>query len=91
MAKVRGSDATIGVYAGATVRPLTVSSWIGDGIDIYASAAASAFGGSIEDFAEKETDDLDEAENSADDEDYDALYRASLVPLWTIGVDGYNN
>lgn len=87
LVKERGGDAAIGVFASARVEPLTAGPILSEGIDIYASAAASAYGGSIEDFAIEEVEDSDLAEGWTDEEGYDALYRAALVPKWTIGVE----
>ena len=91
MIKEGAGGAAIGVFASAWVEPLTANTFMGDGIEVFASSAAGAFGGSLEDFAQKESEDLDSAEGWETEEGTDALYRASLIPLWAAGVEGFDN
>lgn len=79
--------ASLGVFAKIDVKPLLLDDVWG-GVPVYAAAAAQAFGGSIRDFALKEADSLEEAEAALSEDGADGLYRAALVPMWAIGVEG---
>lgn len=89
--KESGAEARVGLIATTRVEPLTLGTFIGDGIDVQSFSAAQAFGGSIEEFAEQGAEGIDVAEGWVTDDGYDALYRASLVPGWTLGIDGVNH
>lgn len=82
------SDAVLGVFAAQRVRPMLLGRMLGAGVEVRGAAAAQAFGGSIEGFARKEMGAIDEAEEAIDDGGNDALYRAALVPMWTLGEAG---
>ena len=84
MVKERSPNTTIGVFATAEVSPLMLGALRDDPIEVHAASAAQAFGGSIEEFALKETDSVEEAEALVLEEDYDGLYRSSLTPVWTV-------
>jgi hypothetical protein len=84
MVKERSPGTTIGVFATAEVSPLMLGAIAADPIEVYAASVAQAFGGSLEDFALKDTDSVEEAETLELEDDYDALYRSSLVPVWTV-------
>jgi hypothetical protein len=84
MVKERSPGTTIGVFATTEVSPLMLGAVAADPVEVHAASAAQAFGGSIEEFALKETDSVEEAEALELEDDYDALYRSSLVPVWTV-------
>ncbi|MFA4874671.1 MAG: pilus assembly protein TadG-related protein [bacterium] len=81
--KRRQPDALLGIHAEAEVRPLLLRAALGESIEVTASSAAQAFGGSVEDFALKAGDSLEDAQSVFEDDRYDALYRAAIVPAWT--------
>lgn len=80
-----GPDAAVGVVARQRVRPALLGAMLGAGVEIEAAAAAQAFGGSMEAFAMRETETADEAAMAVDEGGRDGLYRAALVPVWTLG------
>ncbi|MFH1830382.1 MAG: Tad domain-containing protein [Pseudomonadota bacterium] len=73
-------NVSLGIYATSEVTPLMLGVLAEDPVEVHAASAAEAFGGSLEEFAQKETDDLDEAEEETFDEGYDALYRSAIIP-----------
>jgi Flp pilus assembly protein TadG len=83
--KEAAPDASVGILATTEVQPLFLEAALGSSMEVRAQAAAQAFGGAIDAFALKETDDEQEAEALIDDDGYDGLYRASVVPAWTQG------
>lgn len=85
--KQPGPDSGLGVFARQTVKPMLLGRIMGD-VEIGAASASQAFGGSIEGFARKETETVGEAEAQVMDEGSDGLYRAALVPMWTLGDAG---
>ncbi|MFH0800023.1 MAG: Tad domain-containing protein [Pseudomonadota bacterium] len=87
LVKPKGPDATIGVLASETIRPMLLGKFF-DHVEISASAAAQAFGGSVRNFALKATDTVSEARDQISAEGSDELYHAALVPMWTLGA-GY--
>lgn len=84
MVKERSPNTTIGVFATAEVNPLMLGAIATDSIEVHAASAAQAYGGSIEEFALKETGSVDEAESIEIESGYDGLYRSSLIPVWTV-------
>lgn len=80
LVKERSQDAFLAITAGAEVDPLIVSALPDAAIRVRATAAAQAFGGSVEAFAEKETQDLAAAEMQLSSEGGDDLYRSALLP-----------
>jgi hypothetical protein len=74
---------SVGIYATSEVTPLMLGVLAQDPVEVHALSVAQAFGGSLADFADKETDTLEEAEEDTFEEGYDALYRSSIVPVWT--------
>ncbi len=77
-------NTSVGIYATSEVTPLMLGVLAQDPVEVHAASAAQAFGGSLEEFATKETDDLEEAEEDEFEEGYDALYRSSIIPVWTL-------
>lgn len=86
--KPNGPNAVIGVFATQKIKPMLLARFIDGDIEINASAAASSFGGSIEGFARKETDSIEEAEAEISDDGSDGLYHQAIVPMWTLGEAG---
>lgn len=84
LTKPKGPDTTIGIFAEQTIRPMFFSRFFPNDFKVYAEATAQAFGGSVEDFALKETDSVEDAEKEVQGDGYDALYRAAIVPMWTL-------
>ena len=78
------TPASVGVMGSRVVRPLLLKNIFGEDIFIQAVSAAQAFGGSIELFAQKETDTIEEAEGLTDDDGDDDLYRMSLIPVQSL-------
>ena len=78
----------MGVFGAQRVEPLMMRGIFGRAAEVRASAASQAYGGSVEGFARKETGSLEEAEAILGEEGADGLYRASLVPAWTLGDEG---
>lgn len=83
-----GPDASVGVIARQRVRPVMLRRILGDGVEIKTTSSAQAFGGSVELFAQKETDSIEDAESKILDDGTDDLYRPAIVPIWTIGEQG---
>ena len=82
------SDAVLGVVAAQRVRPMLLGRMLGVGVEVRGAAAAQAFGGSMELFARRTTETVDEAEAIVGEDGSDDLYRAALVPMWTLGEAG---
>lgn len=88
LVKRRAPDAMVGVAARQRVRPVLLKRILGEGVEMRAVSASQAFGGSIEGFARKETESLEEAESEVGEDGSDGLYRSALVPAWTLGAIG---
>ncbi len=78
--------AMIAVSAEEVVRPLLLKSIFGEVLSIQAFSAAQAFGGSIEHFAQKGSETIEEAERLLGGGGEDDLYRMSLIPLRSMVV-----
>lgn len=74
-------NVSLGIYATSEVTPLMLGVLAEDPVEVHAASAAQAFGGSLEEFAEKETEDLEEAEEETFEDGYDALYRSAIIPF----------
>ena len=72
-------NAFIEVDACQSIRPMLLGRFY-KSVNIGARSGAQAFGGSIEEFAKKETGSFGDAEGIIDASGSDALYRAALVP-----------
>jgi len=82
----RSEPAMIALSAEEIVRPLLLTSVFGEALSIKAFSAAQAFGGSIERFAQKGGERIEEAERLLGGGGEDDLYRMSLIPLRSMVV-----
>lgn len=82
MKKKTQTDALVGIYAEAKVQPLMLRAALGDSVAVYADSAGEAYGGPIEGLALRGGDSVDDAASIVEDDRYDSLYRAAIVPMW---------
>ena len=87
LVKRPGEGASVGVFGSQKLTPLVMPGIFGPA-EVRAASASQAYGGSVEGFARKKTGSLDEAEAILGEEGADGLYRATLVPAWTLGESG---
>ncbi|HPM42028.1 MAG TPA: Tad domain-containing protein, partial [bacterium] len=87
LVKRPGEGASVGVFGSQKLNPLVMPGIFGPA-EVRAASASQAYGGSIEGFARKETATLSEAEGEEGGGGADGLYRATLVPAWTLGEEG---
>lgn len=83
--KPKTPDVYLYIQAQEEISPMMLGALRVDKLRTIASSAAQTFGGSIEKFALKETEDIETAEAMVDEDGFDGLYHTAMVPMWTVG------
>jgi len=88
LVRERSAPTFVAVVAERKIKPIFLSSRFGGELGISASSAAVAYGGSVKEFALRGGSSDESAAAQVSEDGIDHLYRAALVPMWTVGLEG---